>query len=121
MKSLSILLPSVAALLLASPAFADPRTNEDPAPGAASLLSANFGKAEREIREAQVSKYDPARAINLGIALAMSGEKEKAAKQFRRALFADEVQVVVADGSTSSSHDVAERALAALERGEFGR
>ena len=109
------------AALLAGPAMAQSSVKDDPAPGAASLLGANFAKAEREIREAAVSRDDPARSINLGIALAMSGDKEKAAKEFNRALSADDVQVVVADGSTTSSHEIATRALTALERGELGR
>ncbi|QIK78820.1 hypothetical protein G7077_07840 [Sphingomonas piscis] len=101
--------------------MAQPAVKDDPAPGAASLLRADGATAEQEIRQAAVSKYDPARAINLGVALALKGDNDNAAKQFRRALTADEVQVTVANGRTESSHDVAAKALAALESGNFPR
>jgi len=119
MKIVSLVLPA-AALAISAPAFAGDR-NSDPAPGYASLMRADHVNAEREIRQAAVSKYDPARAINLGVALALKGDDENAAKQFRRALTADEVQVTVATGRTESSHEVAARALAALESGSFPR
>lgn len=114
----TLLLPVL--LVAGVPAFAE-KPAQPSEPGAAALLDANFKKAEREIREASLSKHDPARAINLGYALAMSGDTDGAAKEFRRAMFADEVQLVVADGSTQSSRDIASRALAALEHGDLHR
>ena len=114
------LLPA-AALLVSAPAMSDNGKSNVPAPGSASLMKADYSTAEREIRAASVSKYDPARSITLGVALALKGERDRAAKQFRRALMEEEVQVVVADGTTESSHDVAHRALAALRDGSLGK
>jgi Flp pilus assembly protein TadD len=106
-----------AALLIPAPAVAQFAQVNDPAPGAASLLSSDYGNAEREIRAANVSKYDPARSINLGIALAKQGRKDDAAKQFNRVLMEEDVEMVVANGQTVMSHSLAERALAELQNG----
>lgn len=112
-------LPAVA--LLASPASAQFAQVNDPAPGASSLLSSDYSTAEREIRAANVSKYDPARAINLGVALAKQGRKDDAAKQFNRVLLEADVEMVVADGKTVMSHDLARYALASLQDGILSR
>lgn len=120
MKALILAVP--AALLVSAPAAAQVgNTVNDPAPGYTSLLGANYGNAEREIRSANVSAYDPARSINLGIALAKTGRPDEAAKAFRSVLLEDDVEMVVADGQTVMSHDVAHRALAALQSGTFNR
>jgi hypothetical protein len=108
-------------LLLAAPAAAQFATVNDPAPGFGSLLSSDYSKAEREIRSANVSAYDPARSINLGIALAKTGRPADAAAQFRSVLVESDVEMVVANGETVMSHDVARRALAALQDGTFNR
>jgi hypothetical protein len=110
-----------AALLIPAPAVAQFSQVNDPAPGAASLLSSDYANAEREIRAANVSKYDPARSINLGIALAKQGRRDDAAKQFNRVLMEEDVEMVVADGQTVMSHEVAQRALSALENGVLSR
>jgi Flp pilus assembly protein TadD len=116
-------LPTLAlsAVLFSTPALAQFATVNDPAPGYASLISANYGQAEREIRAANVSAYDPARSINLGIALAKTGRAADAAAQFRSVLLEDEVELVLADGEMLMSHDVAQRALTALQNGTFSR
>ena len=120
MKALILALP--AALLATAPATAQVgATVNDPAPGYTSLLGANYANAEREIRSADVSVYDPARSINLGVALAKTGRNEEAAKQFRSVLLENDVEMVVANGQTVMSHDVAHRALAALQDGTFSR
>nr|NUR38305.1 hypothetical protein [Sphingomonas sp.] len=122
MKALILAALPTAALLVATPATAAQFGQvNDPAPGAASLLSSNFANAEREIRAADVSKYDPARSINLGIALAKQGRKDDAAKQFNRVLMEEDVEMVVADGNTVMSHDLAQRALASLQNGVLSR
>jgi len=90
-----------AALVIASPAAgAQLGSYNDPAPGASSLMHS-----------------DPARAINLGIALAKTGRKDEAAQQFRSVLMQDDVEMIVADGQTIASHVLAERALASLQNG----
>lgn len=109
------------ALVASAPAAAQFATVNDPAPGYGSLLGANYGKAEKEIRASNVSAYDPARAVNLGIALAKTGRSSDAAAQFRSVLMEEDVEMVVANGQTVMSHDVARRALAALQNGTFNR
>jgi Flp pilus assembly protein TadD len=122
MKALIYSVLPLTALLAATPAVAQLGTTvNEPAPGYSSLLGANYGKAEREIRSANVSAYDPARSINLGVALAKTGRADEAAAQFRSVLLEDDVEMVVANGSTAMSHDVARRALAALQDGTFSR
>lgn len=108
-------------VLVSTPAIAQFATVNEPAPGYGSLLGANYGKAESEIRSANVSAYDPARSINLGIALAKTGRGGDAAAQFRSVLLEENVEMVVADGETVMSHDVARRALTALQNGTFQR
>jgi Flp pilus assembly protein TadD len=121
MKALILAALPTTALLAATPAAAQFAQVNDPAPGAASLLNSDYGNAEREIRAANVSKYDPARAINLGIALAKQGQKDAAAKQFNRVLMESDVEMVVANGETVMSHEVAQRALASLQNGALSR
>jgi Flp pilus assembly protein TadD len=120
MKTL-ILAALPAALLAASPASAQFGQVNDPAPGVSSLMSADYASAVKEIRAAPVSKYDPARSMNLGIALAKSGDRDGAAKQFNRVLLEDDVELVVANGQTVTSHELAQRALASLENGVLAR
>jgi Flp pilus assembly protein TadD len=110
----TILWASVALAGVAVPAAAQPGPTNEPAPGYAAIKAADYAKAEREIREANVSKYDPARLINLGIVYAQTGQKDKAAKQFNRVLFQEDVEMVVAGGQTRSAHELARYALASL-------
>lgn len=121
MKALINVVLPIGALVLSAPAAAQFAQVNDPAPGYSSLLKSDYSAAEREIRGSDVSKYDPARSINLGIALAKQGNSEGAAKQFNRVLFETDVQMIVANGETVGSHDVARRALAALQSGVFNR
>jgi Flp pilus assembly protein TadD len=117
MKTLLLAAAPLAAFLATAPAAAQLVSSDDPAPGYSSILNSNYSAAEREIRSAQTSAADPARAINLGIVLAKTGHREEAAAQFQRVLMQDNVQFVVANGSTVNSHEVAQRALAALQNG----
>lgn len=121
MKGLILVALPAAALLTSAPAFAQLATDNDPAPGYSSLLGANYANAEREIRSADVSAYDPARSINLGIALAKQGKADAAAQQFNSVLLEPDVEMVVANGNTVMSHDVARRAMAMLQSGALGR
>lgn len=110
-----------AALLASAAGAAQLGPVNDPAPGYSSLLNSNYSTAEREIRTANVSQYDPARSINLGIALAKQGRRADAAVQFNSVLLEEDVEMVVADGQTAMSHDVARQALAALQDGVLSR
>lgn len=106
---------------LATASVAQMAPYNDPTPGSASILSSNYANAEREIRSADVSPYDPGRSINLGIVFAKTGHPDKAAREFRQVLAEDDVQIVVANGKTYSSHAVANRALAELQAGVFAK
>lgn len=121
MKALFLAAAPLAAVLATSPAAAQLVPSDDPAPGYSSILNSNYSSAEREIRDARTSPTDPARAINLGIVLAKTGHREEAAQQFQRVLAQDDVQFVVANGSTVNSHEVAQRALAALQNGVLSK
>ncbi|MEO7277908.1 MAG: hypothetical protein ABIW33_07795 [Sphingomicrobium sp.] len=110
-----------ACLIFVSPALAQMGTTNQPAPGYSSLLKSDFSAAEKEIRSARISPYDPAGSINLGIALAKTGRPSEAAAQFRSVLNEEDVEMVVASGRTVMSHDLAYRALAALDNGPLSR
>jgi len=121
MKTLILAALPTAALLISAPAAAQFATVNDPAPGYSSLLGANYANAEREIRSANVSQYDPARSINLGIALAKQGRANEAAAEFNGVLMEENIEMVVADGRTVMSHDLARKALDALHNGVLSR
>jgi Tfp pilus assembly protein PilF len=118
-KSLSI--AAASALFCSTAATAQVYETTDRAPGYSAILSADYATAERELRSAPVDVSDPARNINLGIVLAKTGHPDLAAREFQQVLASDEVTVTVLNGYSVSSHDVARRALALLERGMLGR
>ena len=78
------------------------------------ILNADYDTAERQIRSSGLSKYDPARALNLGYVLAKKGRADLAERHFLRVLAAEEAELILADGRTISSHEAADKALAAL-------
>jgi predicted dehydrogenase len=114
---------SLALVAVAMPAasMAQQAPTDEPAPGATAIMNANYGAAVREIQKAPVSPYDPARSINLGVAFAKMGETAKAEREFREVLGEEDVQMVVANGGTYSSHEIALRALDALKSGVLSR
>ena len=118
---ISLMLAAAAACTSAPAAAAQLGPTREAAPGYSSLLKSDYSSAEKEIRAANVSAYDPARSINLGVVFAKTGHPDNAAREFRQVLREDDVQIVVANGKTYSSHDVAARALAQLEAGTLGK
>ena len=82
--------------------------------GMKAILSGDYATAEKQIRDSDVSKYDPARALNLGLVLVKTGRPDKAERQFRRVLFEENLELILADGSTMMSHTAARQALAKL-------
>ena len=80
------------------------------------IMKSDYAAAERQIRNSGLSKYDAGRSLNLGFVLAKTGRTEQAAQLFLRVLEEDEVELILADDSSISSHDAARRALAALSR-----
>jgi len=118
----AVFLAALPALVIASPAGAAQLSSyNDPAPGYSSLLLSDFTNAEREIRGSKVNAGDPAAAINLGIALAKTGRRAEAEQQFRSVLMQEDVEMIVANGETVMSHEVAYRALASLQNGVLSR
>jgi nucleoside-diphosphate-sugar epimerase len=82
--------------------------------GFEAIMKSDFAAAERQIRSSGLSKYDPAVSLNLGYVYGKTGRTDKAAKQFLRVLAEDEVELILADESSISSHDAARKALSAL-------
>ena len=79
--------------------------------GAQAIMAGDYAGAEQQIRAADVSKFDPARQINLGVVLAKTGRAAEAEKLFKRVLVEDPVDLTTVNGQTISSHEVADRAL----------
>lgn len=107
----------------ASAAAAEDREIEYPegALGYRALMSQDYSTAEQQLRAYAAHKNDPARLINLGYVLAKTGQLDKAEQQFKQALSADSVELIVADGSTVESRELARRALETLKSQGFGR
>jgi Flp pilus assembly protein TadD len=78
------------------------------------------GDNERAVSQimanAQVSKHDPAKLLNLGRAYARIGRTEQAAGYFKAAMQArDSVDLVLADGRVMNSKVAAREAYASLQ------
>lgn len=79
------------------------------------LLAADYSRAERQLRnDPRVTLDDPAKLLNYGLALAKIGRSDAAQRAFNRVLNAEEVELVMADGTSSNSHEVARRGLAMI-------
>lgn len=79
------------------------------------------GDNERAVAQimsnAQVSRNDPAKLLNLGQAYVRMGRTEEAEKLFQAAMLSrDSVDLVLADGSVMNSRDAARKAYANLQR-----
>lgn len=119
MKQLNLIV--LAAVLLPAAATAQVQTSpNEPTPGSSAILQANYGKAERDLR-ASTGDFDAAKSINLGIVMGMTGRAVEAEKLFNDVMRHEEVAIVVANGDSKSSHDVARKALAQLQAGTLGR
>ena len=116
MRKVSSVAIAMAALALSSPATAQKAEIGYPAGslGFDAIMKSDLATAERQLRQSGLSKYDAGRALNLGYVLAKTGRAEQAARQFERVLREDEVELILADDSSLSSHVAAKRALAAL-------
>lgn len=86
--------------------------------GVEAILNADFAAAERQLDDFRVSKDDPGRLINLGFVFMNTGRAQDAAKHFEQVLEQDNVDLIVADGRTMYSHDIARRALGQLRVGQ---
>ena len=80
-----------------------------------------LGENERAISQiktnAQVSRHDPAKLLNLGTAYARTGRTNEAADVFMIAMQnKDSVDLVLADGRVMNSKDAARKAYAGLQQ-----
>jgi Flp pilus assembly protein TadD len=108
---------AVAAALFSTGAAAQSVTvvaNTPDSLGAQWIMAGEYAAAEQQIQAADVSPFDPARQINLGVVLAMTGRTVEAEKLFHQVMVEEPVDVTVANGATISSRDAAERALRLL-------
>jgi hypothetical protein len=99
---------------LALPASAQDREIEYPKGSLAyeALMSADYGRAERQLRSDHRVRYnDPAKLINYGLVLANTGRLQDARKSFETVLAEEEVDLIMSDGSTMGSHDIALQGL----------
>lgn len=109
---------AMAALLVSGAAAAQEAEIGYPAGslGYQALMNGDYATAEKQILAGRVGKYDPARALNLGLVLARTGRTGEAAVQFRRVLLHEDVELIVGDGETMSSHAAARAGLNSLRR-----
>lgn len=84
--------------------------------GYQALMKGDYATAEKQILAGRVEKYDPARALNLGLVLARTGRGSEATVQFRRVLAYEDVELILGSGATISSHAAARAALDSLRR-----
>ena len=99
---------------LAVPVSAQPREIEYPKGSLAyeALVAADYQRAEKQLREdKRVHRNDPARLLNYGLVLAKTGRAAEARKVFEQTLAEDEIELILADGQTLGSHEVARRGL----------
>lgn len=113
----------IAALGLASAAPAIAQQAEPNSEGLASaaLVSGETSAAIETLRgELRQHPSDPAVMINLGIALAQTGQETEARELFENALNSRKViELDTADGRTTDSRRLARLAINMLEAGEF--
>lgn len=105
---------AIALASLSVPVVAQPAELEYPEGSLAfsAIVSQDFAAAEEKLRnDGQISHSDPARLINYGYVLAKMGRAAEAARLFRKAAEAKEIELVLADGRMMTSRQAARRAL----------
>ncbi len=82
------------------------------------IVTADYVRAESQLnKEVRIPRDDPARLINHGQVLAKTGRLAEAATLFRKAMAADEIELILADGRVMSSREAARRALQSVSVG----
>ncbi|WP_120716436.1 hypothetical protein [Tsuneonella amylolytica] len=82
------------------------------------LIAGDGERAVEAIAADPLATDDPAKLINLGVAYAMEGDRDRARTMFERAAASSErYDLEVASGEWVESRRLALRALAALDRG----
>lgn len=82
--------------------------------GAQAILNADYATAERQLDDFRVYERDPGRLINLGVVFAKTGRTDAAIRHFEQVLEEAEIELILADGRTMPSHDIARAALRSL-------
>jgi len=86
--------------------------------GYKAIAAADYGRAETQLRkEVRIPRDDPGRLINHGYVLAKTGRLAEAAALFRKALEAEDVELILADGRVMNSREAARRALQSVSVG----
>ena len=108
--------------LIAAPAAAQDQAPTDAGLSAAALSDGQTNRAINALTaELESHPGDPALLINLGIAQAQSGLTQDARVSFEAAMRSREVvELETANGRVTDSRRLARRAIAMLDRGEFG-
>lgn len=90
--------------------------------GYTAMMSGDYVTAERQLRApADVDADDPARLINLGTLLIRTGRQAEGAALIERARKSEDIELLLADGRSMWSRDVARRALATVTASYAGR
>ena len=85
-------------------------------------MARDFPTAERQLRaSSEVAANDPARLINLGTVLIQTGRYAEGADLLEQARKSEDVELVLGNGRTMWSRDVARRALAKVTASYAGR
>jgi Flp pilus assembly protein TadD len=84
--------------------------------GVQAIMSSDYATAERQLRDTRVARGDPGRLINLGVVLARTGRSAAATKAFERVLDEENVELILANGNSMYSHEIARAALRGLNR-----
>ena len=82
--------------------------------GVQAILNADYATAERQLDDFRVHDNDPGRLINLGSILSKTGRTQEAQRHFQQVLEEENVELILADGRTMASHDIARLALSKL-------
>ena len=83
--------------------------------GYAAMVARDYVTAERQLRApGEVPATDPARLINLGQLLIQTGRQAEGAAMLEQARKVEDVEIILANGRTMWSRDVARRALATV-------
>jgi hypothetical protein len=90
--------------------------------GFAAMKAGDYVTAEAQLRALNgVEANDPARLINLGQLLIRTGRHAEGAALLDQARKAEDIDLVLANGRTMSSRDIARRALASVTATYAGR
>ncbi len=90
--------------------------------GYAAMMSRDYVTAEAQLRASSgVDASDPARLINLGQLLIRTGRQAEGAALLDQARKVEDVELVLGNGRTMWSRDVARRALATVTTTYAGR